>query len=71
MTATDRWQVDLNCPTCRASGNADVFQYDGWSFSSDSRTHVSSVTAGFQIEASTDKRKNAKIFCEKCGIQVF
>jgi hypothetical protein len=70
MTAKDRWEMNLACPVCGAVGTADVFQYDGWSFSSDSRTHVSSVSDGFRIQATKSEREQVKVFCEKCEVQV-
>jgi len=70
MTATDRWEMSLTCPKCGATGTADVYQYEGWSFSNDDRTHVSSVSQGFRAQSATSKREVDKIFCEECGVQV-
>lgn len=70
MTATDRWEIDIACPKCGATGTGNVFQYDGWSFASDSRTHVSSVSSGFRIEEARSRHQTDKIFCEGCEVQV-
>jgi hypothetical protein len=70
MTARDRWEIDIACPKCGAMGAGDVYQYDGWSFASDSRTHVQSVSQGFRIEEAKSKHDSDAIFCITCEIRV-
>lgn len=70
MTAKDRWEIVLACPKCGAAGTADVYQHEGWSFSSDSRTHVSSASQGFRVQEAMSKREEDKIFCAKCEARV-
>jgi hypothetical protein len=52
MTAKDRWTVDLECPKCKRTGEAHLWQYDGWSFASDQNTYIDFVSEGFKPVAA-------------------
>lgn len=67
MGAKDRWDINITCPQCNATGNGSVYQYDGFEFENDPGTYVSSLSDGFRSESQPGKGKSDKIFCKKCG----
>jgi len=67
MTARDKWTVQLTCPNCKNSGEADLWQEDGWSFSNgDQTTHISSVSDGFQ--ATLTQKGAIEFSCSRCHV---
>ena len=66
MSAKDRFSVPVNCPGCQNSGEAHLWQEDGYSWmNGDHRTHVTSLPEGFKAIENDDK--SLDIICIKCG----
>jgi hypothetical protein len=70
MTARDRWTTDLRCPQCGNTGEASLWQEDGWSFSNgDQSTHVDGITGAFRAVQPKRGQSGIKFFCIPCGVE--
>ena len=66
--ASDRYNLNVECPNCGKSGKAGVRENDGYSFmNSGSQRNVSSVSEGFTVvNHGRERIEEMAIRCE-CG----
>jgi hypothetical protein len=65
MTARDRYSIELNCPSCATTGEANLSENDY--MNTPPETHVVSVSAGFSVRREGGSLSTTEIFCLKCG----
>lgn len=64
----DEFNIQLSCPSCKASGVASCWQKEGWAFQRDQGTRVTSVTLGFtRVNAPSSWGEDINFTCNNCG----
>jgi predicted RNA-binding Zn-ribbon protein involved in translation (DUF1610 family) len=67
LTARDRYTVDLRCPHCGKTDEAQVSEDDGWAYQRDVAFAVDRLPEGFVVARRADSLAETEFRCSSCG----
>jgi predicted RNA-binding Zn-ribbon protein involved in translation (DUF1610 family) len=67
MTGRDRWNVDLKCPNCGASGTAGVSEDDNL-LQPAGTLRVDRLSEGFRVRRVGGTMRTTQFECVSCGV---
>ena len=71
MGSRDNWKTEISCPKCDKKGVLSEWQEDGWSWTRNQETYISSVPEGFVATANQySSGQPTPVKCIKCDILV-
>jgi hypothetical protein len=67
MAARDSYRVNLTCPNCGRSGEAQVSE-DDYPFMASVRFRVDAVSEGFALQTEGENTSTTEFICTKCDV---
>jgi len=67
MAARDRFELDLTCPQCGATGTAQVSE-DDYPFMRSPHFRIDEIPAGFVMTKAAATRHETEAMCSKCKV---
>lgn len=67
MSARDRWEYDVKCPSCHKTGSVKVSE-DDYPFMSSPRFSVDEIPDGFMMQKQGVSAVDTVFVCSKCKV---